>query len=127
MAFIGTATPAPPPADWLQYPPRSGWVADPLVLDASFQMMILWSQARHGAGSIPSFAGRYRQFRRSFPQTPVQVVIRVTRDNGTFARADIDYLDADGQVIAQMQDYECVMQETLNQAFRRNQLGAVKA
>ena len=111
----------------MQYPARSGWVADPLVLDASFQMMILWSQAQHGAGSIPSFAGRYRQFRRAFPQAPVRVVIRVTRDNGTFARADIDYLDPDGQVIAQMQDYECVMEKTLNQAFRRNQLGAVKA
>ena len=37
------------------------------VLDASFQMMILWSFAQHGAGSLPCFAGRYRQFRRSFP------------------------------------------------------------
>ena len=127
LAFIGTAGVAPPPAEWFQYPLRSGWVADPLVLDASFQMMILWSHHQHGAGSLPNFAGRYRQFRRSFPDGPVRVVIRVTRDNGTFARADIDYLDADGQVVAQMQDYECMMEKSLNAAFRRNQLGAVKA
>ena len=48
--------------------------------------------------------------------------ITVTRDNGTFARADIDYLDPDGIPIAQLQDYECVMDPGLNQAFRRNQL-----
>ena len=37
----------------------------------------------------------------------------MTRDNGKFARADIDYLDADGQVVAQMQDYECVIDRQL--------------
>jgi hypothetical protein len=34
----------------------------------------------------------------------------------------MDYLDADGGLIAQLQDYECVMDPGLNQAFRRNQL-----
>ena len=54
---------------------------------------------------------------------PVRVAARITRDNGSFARADIDYLDAaDGSVIAQIQDYECVIDPQLNQAFRRNQL-----
>ncbi|QDU22137.1 type I polyketide synthase [Urbifossiella limnaea] len=127
LAITGAATTAPPPADWLTYPLRSQWVADPLVLDASFQLMILWSRHQHGAASLPNFAGRYRQFRRHFPDGPVTVVARVTRDNGTFARADIDYLDADGQVVAQLQDYECMMTDTLNAAFTRNKLGAVKA
>ena len=127
LAITGAAATAPPPADWLAYPLRSQWVADPLVLDVSFQLMILWSRHQHGAASLPNFAGRYRQFRRHFPDGPVTVVARITRDNGTFARADIDYLDADGQVVAQLQDYECMMTDTLNAAFTRNQLGAVKA
>ena len=59
---------------------------------------------------------------RAFPADPTTVVIRVRRDDGKFARADIDYLDPDGRVIAQMQDYECVMDKNLSQAFRRNQL-----
>jgi hypothetical protein len=121
-AFTGTAYPAPAPAEWFANPLRSAWVADPLVLDASFQMMILWSFAQHGAGSLPCFAGRYRQYRRAFPAGPVRVAIRVTRDNGSFARADIDYLDADGQVVAQVQDYECVIDRQLDAAFRKNQL-----
>jgi len=121
-AFVGTATRSPSPADWFLSPLRSSWIADPLVLDASFQMMILWTQSQHDSGSLPCFAGRYRQFRKTFPATPTKVVIRVRRDDGTFARADIDYLDVDGRVIAQMQDYECIMQTTLNEAFRKNQL-----
>jgi acyl transferase domain-containing protein/NAD(P)-dependent dehydrogenase (short-subunit alcohol dehydrogenase family)/acyl carrier protein len=121
-AFLGTASASPPPTAWFAAPLRSNWVADPLVLDASFQMLILWSFAQHGAGSLPCFAGRYRQYRRSFPSGPVRVVARVTRDNGTFARADIDYLDMDGTMIAQLQDYECVIDAQLNMAFRRNQL-----
>ncbi len=31
-------------------------------------------------------------------------------------------LDSDGQVIAQAQDYECVIDRQLDQAFRKNQL-----
>lgn len=122
-ALVGTAYPAPAPAEWFTSPLRGAWVADPLVIDAAFQMMILWSFAQHGAGSLPCFLGRYRQFRRAFPAGPTRVVIRVTRDNGSFARADVDFLDADGIVVAQVQDYECVIDAGLNQAFRRNQLG----
>jgi hypothetical protein len=121
-AFIGTALAAPPPIEWLQSPLRSAWVADPLVLDASFQMMILWTIAQRDTSSLPCFAGRYRQYRKTFPAEPTIVIIRVRRDDGKFARGDIDYLDADGRVVAQMQDYECVMDKNLTQAFRRNQL-----
>ncbi|MCI0705034.1 MAG: SDR family NAD(P)-dependent oxidoreductase, partial [Planctomycetia bacterium] len=121
-AFLGTAFPAPSPSEWFASPLRSGWVAEPLVLDAAFQMMILWTQGEHGTGSLPSFVGRYRQFRKVFPDEPITVVIRVTRDDAKFARADIDFLTRDGQIIAQMQDYECVMEPTLNASFRRNQL-----
>jgi hypothetical protein len=97
-------------------------VADPLVLDAAFQMMILWTQGEHNTGSLPSFVGRYRQFRKSYPADPITVVVRVTRDDAKFARADIDFLAPDGQVVAQMQDYECVMEPSLNASFRKNQL-----
>ena len=69
-AFIARAYPAPSPADWFEFPLRSGWVADPSVLDAAFQMMILWTQSEHNTGSLPSFIGRYRQFRKSYPDRP---------------------------------------------------------
>ena len=126
LAFLGTANPAPPPAEWFHYPLRSSWIADPMIVDCSFQLMCLWSKFQHQAGSVPNFVGRYRQYRRQFPDSPASLVVRITRDNGTFARADIDYLDPDGLVIAQVQDYECIIEKSMNQAYRRNQLGAVK-
>jgi hypothetical protein len=124
--FVGSAYPAPAPAEWFASPLRSGWVADPLVLDSAFQMMILWTLAEHNVASLPSFVGRYRQFRKALPADPVTVVIRVTRDDAKFARADIDFLAPDGQVVAQVQDYECVMEPNLNAAFRKNQLALNK-
>ncbi|MFO0804646.1 MAG: SDR family NAD(P)-dependent oxidoreductase [Gemmataceae bacterium] len=127
LAMLGSAVPAPPPADWFAFPLRSSWIADPMIVDCSFQLMCLWSKLFHGAGSVPNFVGRFRQYRRQFPDSPVSLVVRVTRDNGTFARADIDFLDADGQVIAQVQDYECVIEKSMNAAYRRNQVGATKA
>ena len=126
LAFLGTANPAPPPAEWFHYPLRSSWIADPMIVDCSFQLMCLWSKFQHQAGSVPNFVGRYRQYRRQFPDSPASLVVRITRDNGTFARADIDYLDPDGLVIAQVQDYECIIEKSMNQAYRRNRLGAVK-
>jgi acyl transferase domain-containing protein/NAD(P)-dependent dehydrogenase (short-subunit alcohol dehydrogenase family)/acyl carrier protein len=126
FAFLGTANPAPAPGEWLQFPLRSSWIADPLVIDCSFQLMCLWSRFQHQQGSVPNFVGRYRQYRRGFPDGPISLVVRITRDNGTFARADIDYLDPDGRIVAQVQDYECVIEKSMNQAYRRNQLGILK-
>ena len=65
-AFIGTALAAPPPIEWLQSPLRSAWVADPLVLDASFQMMILWTIASSRYEFSPLFC-------RSLPTVPQDV------------------------------------------------------
>jgi acyl transferase domain-containing protein/NAD(P)-dependent dehydrogenase (short-subunit alcohol dehydrogenase family) len=113
---------APPPAVWIRNPLRQKWLADPLVLDASFQMMILWSAEQHAAPSLPCRAARYRQFRRSFPVDGVRVVIRVTRSNDLHALADIDYLDGNGRVVARMEDYECAMDPGLRKAFRRREL-----
>ncbi|MCU0703762.1 MAG: SDR family NAD(P)-dependent oxidoreductase, partial [Fimbriiglobus sp.] len=121
-AVVGSTFPAPTPAEWMASPPRGQWLTDPLVVDGVFQLMILWSFAQHGAGSLPCFAGRYRQYRRAFPAGPCRIAARVTRDDGTYARADVDILDADGSLVAQIQDYECVIDPSLNQAFRKNHL-----
>jgi hypothetical protein len=118
----GTVRSAPAPSTWIGQPLRGAWLADPLVLDSSFQLMVLWSFARHEAVSLPCFAGRYRQFRRSFPPGGIRVICRVTKESGRTARAVIDYLDRAGGLIAHLEDYECVIDAPLNEAFRRNQL-----
>jgi acyl transferase domain-containing protein/NAD(P)-dependent dehydrogenase (short-subunit alcohol dehydrogenase family) len=114
---------APQPGNWIKQPLRSGWLTDPLVVDSAFQMMILWSFERFGAGSLPSFAGRYRQFHETFPKDGAQVVIRVTSQQSHSAVADVEFLErANGKLIARLEGYECVIDASLQQAFQRNQL-----
>ncbi|QWV95388.1 SDR family NAD(P)-dependent oxidoreductase [Geomonas oryzisoli] len=117
---------APAPAKWIRRPLRSSWLTDPLVLDSAFQMMILWSFERFGAGSLPCFAGRYRQFQESFPREGVQVVIRVTSESKHGASADMEFLDrSSGKLVARLEGYECVIDPSLKQAFQRNKLRTV--
>ncbi len=114
---------APQPDQWIRQPLRNVWLTDPLAMDCAFQMMILWSFERFGAGSLPSFAGRYRQFQDSFPREGVQVVIRITAERQHGASADMEFLDrSSGKLIARLENYECVIDPSLERAFRRNQL-----
>lgn len=114
---------APQPANWIKSPLRSHWLTDPLVMDSAFQMMILWSFERFGAGSLPSFAARYRQFHETFPKEGAQVMIRVTAAQSHSAVADIEFVErTSGKLIARLEGYECVIDTSLAQAFKRNQL-----
>jgi hypothetical protein len=121
VAFSRTA---PPASSWMDEPVRGAWLADPLALDAAFQLLSVWSYQTHRAASLPCFAGQYRQYRRLFPGEGVRIAVRITRDNGTTARADIEFLDADGRLVAKMTDAEHVIDASLNEAFRRGRLAA---
>ena len=94
--IAATASAAPAPSGWVVNPLRNQWLTDPLALDCAFQMMILWSVERTGSGSLPTFVGRYRQFRRAFPAEGVRVVARITESTPHKARADVDFLDGRG-------------------------------
>jgi acyl transferase domain-containing protein/NAD(P)-dependent dehydrogenase (short-subunit alcohol dehydrogenase family) len=114
---------APEPSNWLRQPLRNSWITDPLMIDCAFQLMILWSFERFGSGSLPSFAGRYRQFQESFPIHGTQIAIRVTAEREHGASADMEFLDRNsGKLIARLEGYECVIDPSLQQAFRCNQL-----
>jgi hypothetical protein len=116
VAFTRTA---PTPAEWMTNPVRGAWLADPLALDSAFQSLILWSHQAHKAASLPCYVGAYRQFQRTFPGDGVTVAVRVTKDNSTTARADVEFIGPDGRLVAKMTDAEHVIDASLNEAFRR--------
>jgi hypothetical protein len=114
---------APPPSSWISHPLRSNWLTDPLTIDSAFQLMILWSFDRFAAGSLPCFAGRYRQFADAFPRDGAQVLVRVTSERPHGATADMEFLDRHtGKLIARLEEYECIIDPSLEKAFQRNQL-----
>ena len=116
-AWVATA---PPPSEWIDRPLRQAWLSDPLALDCAFQLLILWSVSQSGAGSLPTRVGRYRQFRRAFPPGGARIVAQVTQAAAHRAVADIEFLDAEGTPVARIEDYECVIDASLNRAFRRD-------
>jgi hypothetical protein len=124
QGILASVAAAPAPGEWQRQPLRGTWLADPLALDCAFQLMIVWSFENHGCGSLPAHAGRYRQYRRAFPRDGVRILAEVTRSSPSRAVADLWFVDRTGAVVAQMKEYECVIDASLNQAFRRNQLTA---
>ena len=113
---------APPPEDWMKEPVRNRWIADPLVLDSGLQAMIVWTSDRVGEASLPSRLTRYRQFVPTFPSDGARIVINVRdRTNGRVV-SDIDWVGADGLLLARLEGYESVVDSSLSKAFRQNSL-----
>jgi hypothetical protein len=121
-SVAGWIATAPAPSEWLDQPNRSAWLTDPLAIDSAFQLIVLWCRERLGANSLPTAVGGYRQFRRSFPAEGVRVVAQVRESSKARVIADIEFSGADGDLVARINAYECVVDPSLNEAFRRNKL-----
>jgi len=121
QGIIFEAAPALPPRSWMRHPLRDRWLADPAALDAAFQAMILWTFENSGACSLPNGAAAYRQY-ASFPSGGTRVIARVTASQEHAAKADIDFTDGNGNLVARMSGYECTVDKSLNAAFRKNSI-----
>ncbi len=120
VALVGKA---PAPKNWIDAPLRNSWLADPLILDSSFQMMILWSFQHYGVGSLPSFVGQYRQYVNRFPKEGARILIQVMEHNKRKATANIEFVDrVKGDLIARIDGYECTLVASLKAAFQNNTL-----
>ncbi len=124
----GKSNAAPAPAEWMKQPMRSSWLADPLVMDAAFQMAILWSTQEQGKPCLPTGFKSYRQFQRQFPADGATIQLDIEKATQHQATARIHFIDSDNRLIATIEAYECVMDASLQQAFERNSLSSsVKA
>ena len=123
QGISGETRTAPEPAVWLKNPLRSQWLADPLVLDASFQLMILWTEHFYSHGSLPTAIGRLDLY-APFPATSVAIDIQLQNRQAHKATARIDFRDNQGCVIARIDEFECVIDISLNAGFSRNTLSS---
>ena len=113
---------APTPAEWSREPLRTAWLADPLAIDVALQAMIVWSLSHSQTPCLPCGIGRFRQFRRSFPKAGVQITAKVTHATEHLIRADIEFTDQAGQLVARMEDVENVVDASLLPAFAERRL-----
>ena len=54
------------------------------------------------------------------PETGCVIRAKVTRSADGLVGADLDFLDHSGAVAARLEGYECTVDKSLNEAFRRN-------
>ncbi|MBI1348415.1 SDR family NAD(P)-dependent oxidoreductase [bacterium] len=113
---------APPPATWGPQPLRPQWLAEPLVIDVALQAIILWCRTFRQKPCLPAAMGEYRQYRRSFPSEGVRVVVQIAEATDHKVRADVEFLDPAGRVIATMTGVDNILDEALVAAFGANAL-----
>jgi len=120
--YLAWVEAAPPPDRWLADWPRSEWLADPLLLDAAFQLMSLWTARRWGAPSLPMSVGAYRQYVPTLPAEGAR--LRQWGEGGGRAliAAGADFLDTQGRLLARLEDCRIVTDAGLREAFRRRRL-----
>ncbi|MCF8127437.1 MAG: SDR family NAD(P)-dependent oxidoreductase [Deltaproteobacteria bacterium] len=117
-------SPTASPASWMHGGTQDRWIADPGAIDGAFQAMILWSFQQCNMGSLPNKIGKYRQFKERFPSKGVWAAARVKERRGHRAVADIEFTDKiSGDLVARMEDYECTLDASLGEAFKRRKLG----
>ncbi|MGB3977201.1 MAG: SDR family NAD(P)-dependent oxidoreductase [bacterium] len=108
---------APIPSEWMQHPLNESWILDPLSIDASFQLLVLWTDLMMDMPSLPCGLTSYRQFVKNMP-TWCNVEIRILEQRKAQVIADIFFLDTNGKVVAVIEKYECIMDKGLRQAFQ---------
>ena len=109
---------APAPSEWVKEPLRNKWIADPLALDAAFQMATVWCFEEKGAVSLPSYCAAYRQYRSRFPNDGLTAILELDSAGSHKIRGSIIFLDSGGKVVARISGYEAIMDQTLHRAFK---------
>jgi acyl transferase domain-containing protein/NADP-dependent 3-hydroxy acid dehydrogenase YdfG len=110
---------APAPSAWMDDPPRSAWLTDPLVVDAALQLGILWCHRNLKSVALPSFGARYRQYRSPLSSDDVAVVLAAKQSTGSRLTADVTLIGDDSRVLAVMEGFEWTVAGSLSGAFGR--------
>jgi PfaD family protein len=107
---------AHPSSERLVPGPSRPWALDPLVVDGSFQALIVWSRARLGAPCLPSKVAALKCFALPAPGD-VKATIRVRSTEGATVIADVELTDSSQVRFAVLEGAEATVSSTLNRAF----------
>ena len=116
--IVARVKPGSAPAAWMDEPVRSGWLTDPLVIDAGLQLGLLWSHEQLGNVCLPTFTASYRQYRREYPSDGATAILKVRDHSAQKLTADVTFLDAGGDVVASLNGQEWTVDAALMAAFK---------
>lgn len=122
IGISGIVKGAPEPKCWVEKPVRDHWVADPLIIDSAFQMMVLWSQEHWGAPSLPLSFESYEQFAEEFPDSEIEVRAKIIKDHNPLVQSEIEILDKSGHVLARVKGYQGIGGKSLKGTFLENKI-----
>jgi NAD(P)-dependent dehydrogenase (short-subunit alcohol dehydrogenase family) len=113
QGICGTLIPSTP-AKCLSPEAGGQWIVDPVLLDCSFQLAILWERAYYDMTPLPSRFTSYRRF-GSFADASVRCCLKAhSSAGGQNLLTDIYFLDGTGQVMAVLEEMEFSCSKALN-------------
>jgi 7-keto-8-aminopelargonate synthetase-like enzyme len=89
------------PADWVKEPLRNTWAADPLIIDASFQLAGYWAWTKQQRAGFPVGVGRFVQL-APFGAGPVKCTVTFEASSDDVFSGTLVWQDAQGKVLAFM-------------------------
>lgn len=113
QGMVAVLTPSSP-SQCLGGAPVGRWLIDPVLLDSSFQLAILWERAQHDMTPLPS---RFRGYRRFGPPpgAPVRCFLLAQSSGGGHALiTNICFLDAAGRLVGLLEEMEFSCSQALN-------------
>ncbi|HLG73705.1 MAG TPA: SDR family NAD(P)-dependent oxidoreductase, partial [Chloroflexota bacterium] len=103
------------------------WLFDPVLMDAGFQLQVLWARQHWDVTLLPSSVGSYRRF-GSVPSGPIRHELRIRPESREpSCHADHYFYDSDGRLVLVMTDVEGTGSKALNRlaSAGRSLTGAV--
>jgi len=119
--IVGLARGAPAPRAWMPVGARAPWATDPMLVDAAWQLLIVWCADRLGARCLPARLGRLEQHRAPAGGSH-QVDVRVREAGERRLVADVAIHDERGRLVCRLEALEATVAPGLSRAFARRRL-----
>lgn len=127
LGISGIVSRAPAPKEWLKTATTTNWSWDPLMIDSAFQLLVLWGDQNQGYPNLPTAFKSFERYQHAESIGPVEVRLRLTQERAQGLKADIEFIDSQGEIIARMVGYEAIADKVLEQSFKENRLQGTSA
>ena len=122
MGISGLVGRAPSPDVWFHKPMGPSWVWDPLMVDSAFQLLVLWGEENQGYPNLPTAFQSFEQYAPFSKDQDVEVRLKLNETREHSLKADIEFLNDKGDLLARFQGYEAVSNPSLEAGFKNNRL-----